>query len=93
MPKKRDYKKQAAYNRRPSVQAKRVRNNKLRRQAIREGKAKVGDGTHVDHKKPMSRGGSDKKSNLRIVSGKKNMSFARRSDKKPKLRSSKKKGK
>lgn len=84
MPKKRNYTKQAEYNRRPSVQAKRVRNNKLRRKALRDGKASVGDGTHVDHKKPMSRGGSDTPSNTRVISGRKNMSFPRRSDKKPK---------
>ena len=84
MPKKRDYKKQAAYNRRPSVQAKRVRNNKLRRRALREGKAKVGDGTHVDHIKPMSKGGSDSKSNTRVISGRKNMAFPRGKGNKPK---------
>lgn len=45
----------------------RAARNKARREAIREGRAKVGDGTEVDHVKPLSKGGSNAKSNLRIV--------------------------
>lgn len=45
----------------------RAARNKARREAIREGRAKVGDGTEVDHVKPLSEGGSNAKSNLRIV--------------------------
>lgn len=33
----------------------------------------VGDGKHVDHKKPLSEGGSNSKSNLRVVSAKENL--------------------
>ena len=62
-----ELKTKAAYNKLPSVQAKRVANNKARREAIREGKASVGDGTHVDHKKPLDAGGSTSKSNTRVV--------------------------
>lgn len=36
--------------------------------AIKAGKAKVGDGKVVDHKKPLSKGGSNSKSNTRIQS-------------------------
>ena len=57
----------------------RARRNKVRQQAIAAGKAHVGDNTDVDHKKPISKGGSDKKSNLRVVSKSKNRSFARTS--------------
>lgn len=46
-----------------------IRNN-ARRAAIREGKAKVGDGTVVNHKKPLSKGGSNARSNREIQSRK-----------------------
>jgi hypothetical protein len=70
MPKssKQELKTKAEYNKRPDVQAKRVENNRARREAIREGKAKVGDGTNVDHKTPLDKGGSGGKSNTRVVS-------------------------
>jgi hypothetical protein len=58
----------ARYNKRPSVQKKRVANNKARREGIREGRVKVGDGKHIDHKVPLDAGGSTKKSNTRVVS-------------------------
>ena len=35
-------------------------------------KAKVGDGTNVDHIKPLKAGGSTKKSNTRVISASKN---------------------
>ena len=62
----------AAYNRKPSVQKKRVANNKARREAIREGRVKKGDGKHIDHKVPLDAGGSTAKSNTRVVSAKVN---------------------
>ena len=71
----------AAYNKRPDVQAKRVANNKARREAIREGRAKVGDGTNVDHKKPLDAGGSTSKSNTRVVSEKFNKGWRGRNPK------------
>ena len=37
----------------------------------------------IDHKKPLSRGGSNSPKNLRLVSSKKNRKFKRRSDHKP----------
>ena len=58
----------AKYNRRPSVQKKRVANNKARREAIKEGRVKKGDGKHIDHKVPLDAGGSTKKSDTRVVS-------------------------
>jgi hypothetical protein len=77
----RDYKKENEYKSKPDQIKKRVLRNKARRQAIREGKAKVGDGTSVEHKKPLSKGGTNKKSNLKIVSFADNSSFDRNSDK------------
>jgi len=67
--KARDYKHE--YNRdqasRGAKQDRAARNN-ARRQAIREGRVKVGDGKEIDHKKPLSRGGSNARSNQRVVS-------------------------
>lgn len=77
---KRDYSQQRQYNASPEATAKRVANNQARREAIRTGKAKVGDGTNVDHKVPLSKGGTNAKSNLRVVSESKNKSFARNSN-------------
>lgn len=50
-------------------------NNKARREAIREGRASKGDGTHVDHKMPLDKGGSTAKSNTRVVSNKTNRAW------------------
>jgi hypothetical protein len=62
----------ARYNKKPSVQKKRVANNKVRRQALRDGRVKKGDGKHIDHKVPLDAGGSTAKSNTRVVSAKVN---------------------
>ena len=58
---------QREYNAKPENVKKRVMNNAARRDAIREGRAEVGDGTEVDHKKPLRKGGSNARSNLRVV--------------------------
>lgn len=86
----RDYSQQRQYNASPEATAKRVANNQARQEAIREGKAKVGDGTDVDHKRPLSKGGSNDKSNLRVVASGTNRSFARNSDSSLKSQTSKK---
>ena len=57
---------QAAYNRQPEQVAKRVKNNAARREAIKEGRARVGDGKDVAHVKSLENGGTNAKSNLRI---------------------------
>ena len=74
MPKssKRELATKAAYNKTPSVQKKRVANNKARREALREGRVKKGDGKDVDHITTLAKGGSATKSNTRVVSQKKN---------------------
>ena len=59
---------QKEYNARPENIAKRVQNNAARREAIKEGRAKVGDGTNVDHKVPLDKGGTNSKGNLRVTS-------------------------
>ena len=60
----------AAYNKKPSVQKKRVANNKLRREGLKTGRVAKGDGKHTDHKVPLDAGGSTAKSNTRVVSAK-----------------------
>jgi DUF917 family protein len=74
---KKELQTKAAYNARPEVMAKRVLNNKARRQAIREGKAHVGDGKDIDHIKPLENGGSNAESNLRVTTQKKNRGWRR----------------
>lgn len=66
---KRDYKKEYQnYHSKP----KQRKNRSLRNQARRKMGLKVGDPREVDHKKPLSKGGSNSKSNLRVVSRKTN---------------------
>ena len=78
MPRKiRDYKKERAYDGKPSVKKKRAARNRARYKLEKEGVVKKGDGKDVDHKKPLSKGGSNKRSNLRAVPAKKNRSYAR----------------
>jgi len=65
MAKPRDYKKE--YRRdhaSPTAKKQRAARNTARRVAG----LKVGDPREVDHKVPLSKGGSNKKSNLRVVS-------------------------
>lgn len=86
----RDYSQQREYNATPTATAKRVKNNAARRTAIEAGKARVGDGKDVDHKVPLSKGGSNSASNLRVVSQSENRSFSRTSSSKLKSQTSKK---
>jgi hypothetical protein len=85
----RDYSQQREYNASPDATAKRVANNQARRQAISSGKARVGDGTDVDHIRPQSKGGKNSKTNLRVVPSSVNRSFARNSDSSVKSQTSK----
>lgn len=86
---KRDYSQQREYNASPEATAKRVANNAARRQAMAEGKARVGDGKDVDHRTPLSKGGTNARSNLRVVPRSENRSFARNSDSSVKSQASK----
>ena len=63
----RDYKKEYARDH-ASAKAKKAR---AKRNAANK-KLKPGRGKEVDHKKPLSKGGSNKRSNLRVVSRKTN---------------------
>jgi 5-methylcytosine-specific restriction endonuclease McrA len=78
MPRKvRDYAKERKYDSKPEVMARRAKRKAARRVMEKEGLVSVGDGKHVDHKTPLSKGGSTKRSNLRVVSAKKNVSYPR----------------
>lgn len=78
---KRDYKREVAlYTSKPEVKKKRAEQNAARREMERAGKVHKGDGKDVDHRVPLSRGGSTAKSNLRVVSSSENRSFSRNKD-------------
>lgn len=57
--------------------------NKARREAEREGKVTKGDGKEVHHKKALSNGGTNAKSNRAIVSRKTNRSYRRDAKNRP----------
>ena len=50
----------------------RAKRNNARRAAEREGRVSKGDGKDIDHKRPLSKGGSNAKSNQRVTSRKAN---------------------
>ncbi len=77
----RDYKKENKYKATPKQIKLRSMRNKARLAAIKSGKAKVGDGTSVEHIKPLSKGGKNTPKNTKIVSFADNSSFDRNSDK------------
>lgn len=68
---------QRAYNARPEEVNKREQNNAARRQLMREGVVKKGDGKDVGHKKPLEDGGGNKRSNLEVQSRKENRGWRR----------------
>jgi 5-methylcytosine-specific restriction endonuclease McrA len=64
MERKRDYRKEYdEYQGTPEQ----IKNRSLRNAARRKMGLEVGDPREVDHKKPLSRGGSNNKNNLRVV--------------------------
>lgn len=71
------------YHASPKAKKQRAARNKARREAEKEGKVRKGDGKEVDHKVPLSKGGSNAKSNRRIVSRKTNRSYARDAKNRP----------
>lgn len=78
---KRDYKKEnEKFNSKPNERKKRSLRTVARRQANAAGITKKGDGKDLDHKLALSKGGSNNKSNLRVVSASSNRSFARNKD-------------
>ena len=79
--KPRPYKKEyEQYHGKPEQIKKRDARNKARSEMEKDGKVRKGDGKDVDHKTPLSKGGSNGKSNLRVVSKSANRSFSRNAD-------------
>ena len=68
---KRDYKKEKAWDH-SHKGGQRLVDRAARNKARREVGLKVGDPREADHKKPLAEGGSNAKSNIRVVSSKTN---------------------
>lgn len=66
---KRDYVKERLAEK-PERRKKRAIRNQARREAMREGKVKKGDGKVINHKKALSKGGTNAKSNREVQSRK-----------------------
>jgi len=65
------------YHSKPDQKKKRAQRNTARDVMEKEGKVKKGDGKDVGHKKALAKGGSNKRSNLKVTSAAKNRSFKR----------------
>ena len=77
----RDYKQEYAnYDGTEAVKKKRAQRNKARRMLEAKGVVHKGDGKDVDHKKPLSKGGTTVMSNLRAKPAAANRSFKRKPD-------------
>jgi hypothetical protein len=77
----RDYKQEYAnYDGTDAVKKKRAQRNKARRMLEREGVVHKGDGKDVDHKTPLSKGGTTVRSNLQAKPASQNRSYKRKSD-------------
>ena len=88
---RRDYKKEnKLFNSKPSERKKRSERSVARVQANRAGITHKGDGMDLDHRVPLSKGGSTAKSNLRVVPASTNRSFSRNADGSLKSQTSKK---
>ena len=75
---RRDYlKENDNYNSKPEQKKNRAKRNAARSAMEKAGKVKKGDGKDVAHKKPLSKGGTNEKSNLKVASRSKNRSFPR----------------
>jgi hypothetical protein len=68
---KRDYKKELNWEK--ASKPNRVKDRAKRNSARRASGLSVGDPRQVDHKKPLSSGGTNSKGNLRVVSAKTNL--------------------
>lgn len=77
----RDYRREnLLYNSKPEQIKNRSERTTARRQANADGRTAKGDSKDLDHRKPLSKGGSNGRSNLRVTSAASNRSFARNAD-------------
>lgn len=65
------------YHSKPEQKKNRAKRNAARSAMEKAGKVSKGDGKDVAHKKPIAKGGSNKKSNLAVASKSENRSFKR----------------
>lgn len=63
------------YQSRPEQKKNRAKRNAARAEMEKAGKVHKGDGKDVDHKKPIRSGGTNAKSNLRVMSKSRNRSW------------------
>lgn len=78
---RRDYKREnELYNSKPEQRKRRSERTLARRKANATGLTSKGDGKDLDHIKPLSKGGTSSRSNLRVVSKTANRSFSRNAD-------------
>lgn len=89
--KPRPYKKEyEEYQGKPEQIKNRAKRNSARAELMKDGKVHKGDGKDVDHVKPLSKGGSSSKSNLKVKSASDNRSYSRNADHSVKSNKSKK---
>ena len=75
---RRDYKREnRLYNSKPNEIRKRVLRNQARREMMELGLVHKGDNKDVDHRRPLSKGGTGSRSNLRVRSAHSNRSYRR----------------
>ena len=80
----RDYRREYDnYQGKPEQIKNRAKRNSARAKMIKAGRVSKGDGKDVDHKVPLSKGGSTSKSNLKVTSVHANRSYKRQKDRKP----------
>lgn len=78
---KRDYAREyAKYHALPEQRANRSARTIARNESNASGRTSKGDGKDLDHIKPLSKGGSNSRSNTRVTSKSANRSFARNAD-------------
>lgn len=83
-PEDRNYKREyETYHAKPEQKKNRAKRNAARAKLMKEGRVHKGDGKDVDHKVPLSKGGSTASSNLRVKSVSANRSYKRKSNHKP----------
>jgi hypothetical protein len=71
------------YHATPEAKKQRAARNAARREMAQEGRVHKGDGKDVDHKQALSNGGSNARSNLRVVSVATNRGYKRDAKNRP----------